>query len=454
MRIVPGHLKDVLKWPVPTSSKDVERFLGFVNYHRSFIKEFAHRASPLQEVSGKRVFRWDEDQQKAFNDLVTALTTAPVLAIPNPHDLFILDTEPSAHGIGSELIQVQDEQERVICYASYTLSPEQRRYCTTRRELLAIIRFTRQFRHYLLGRKFVIRTDHNSLTWLLRFKHPQGQLARWIEELIQFDMEVRYREGSKHANADTLSRLPGDPMCSEFKLGVDLKSLPCGGCSYCERAYEKWGEFVRDVDDVVPLAQKPEVASVSISNPENYIRVSHLTVVRTGSSTTLIRGDGEEKTVMVVSEQSRAGISLGGYTGEQLREKQNLAFLMQWLKTREEPRDGTLFLSSPEAKCYWVNREPFSLDSGGTLVREKTDRYPRRLVVPASCHRGILELCHDIPAAGYQGVKRTKGLIKENYYWKGLGADVEKYIIGCSLCNQQKKPNRHAKQGPQWKGSI
>lgn len=156
----------------------MERFLGFVNYHRSFIKEFAHRANPLHEVTGKRVFRWGEEQQEAFNDLITALTTAPVLAIPNANDLFILDTDASAHSIGAELIQVQDGQEKVICYSNYTLSPEQRRYCTTRRELLAIIRFTRQFRHYLLGRKFVIRTDHNSLTWLLRFKDSQGQLAR------------------------------------------------------------------------------------------------------------------------------------------------------------------------------------------------------------------------------------------------------------------------------------
>lgn len=94
----------VLKWPVPTSSKDVERFLGFVNYHRSFIKEFAHRAGPLHEITGKRV----------FNDLIAALTTAPVLAIPNANDLFILDTDASAHAIGAELIQVQDGQENLF----------------------------------------------------------------------------------------------------------------------------------------------------------------------------------------------------------------------------------------------------------------------------------------------------------------------------------------------------
>ena len=99
-----------------------------------------------------------------------------------------------------------------MAYASLTLTPEQQNYCTTRKELLAIIRFSRQFRHYLLGRHFTVRTDHNSLTWLMILKEPQGQLARWIEESSQFDMEIQHRLGKKHANADALSRIPGGTM--------------------------------------------------------------------------------------------------------------------------------------------------------------------------------------------------------------------------------------------------
>lgn len=95
MRIGPGYIADVLKWPVPTSLKDVKRFFCSVNYHRSFIKEFAHRASPLDEETERRVFRWEEEQQEAFIDLIAALTTSPVLAIPNDDDLFIIDTDAS-----------------------------------------------------------------------------------------------------------------------------------------------------------------------------------------------------------------------------------------------------------------------------------------------------------------------------------------------------------------------
>lgn len=84
------------------------------------------------------------------------------------------------------------------------LSTEQCRYCTTHKELLAVIKFTRQFRHYLLGREFTIRTDHHSLVWLMNFKNPQNQIARWLEELSQYNMRIVHRSGKKHVNADAL----------------------------------------------------------------------------------------------------------------------------------------------------------------------------------------------------------------------------------------------------------
>ena len=124
------------------------------------------------------------------------------------------------------------------------LTPAQRNDCTTRTELLALFRFTRQYRHYLLGRKFYVRTDHNSLTWLSRFSNIQGQLARWLEELSQLDMVVLHRAGVSHSNADSLSRQPdGLPYCSCYSAGKNLEDLPCHGCAVCSRAQEHWERF-------------------------------------------------------------------------------------------------------------------------------------------------------------------------------------------------------------------
>ena len=156
---------------------------------------------------------------------------APVLTIPTKIDKYILDCDASDYAIGAELIQVQNGEERTIAFASFALDPEQRRYCTTRKELLAVVRFTRHFRHYLLGKHFIIRTDHSSLQWLMNFKNPTGQLARWLEELGQYNMKIQHRSGNKHANADGLSRVPDVSRCDYYRAGVVPDNLPCGGCT-------------------------------------------------------------------------------------------------------------------------------------------------------------------------------------------------------------------------------
>jgi len=144
------------------------------------MKDFAEKAVLLYSVTTKGRFHWGSEQQEAFDALKRALCLAPVLSIPNSHHMFILDTDASGRALCAELLQLQDGQEKVIAYASCALTKEQTRYCTTRQDLLAIIKFTRQFRHYLLGRRFLLRTDHSSLAWLLNFKEPEGQLARWL----------------------------------------------------------------------------------------------------------------------------------------------------------------------------------------------------------------------------------------------------------------------------------
>ena len=179
--------------------KDVETFLGFLNYYREHIRDYAKITSVLYELTGsKTIFNWQEKHQEAIENLIKKLTTAPVLAFPNSEDMFILDTDASDHSIGAVLFQAQDGIEQVISYGSFVLTPEQRKYCVARKDLLAVVRFTRQYRHCLLGRKFLVRTDHNSLTWLLRFKYIEDQLARWLKELSQFNMTVIHRPGVKH----------------------------------------------------------------------------------------------------------------------------------------------------------------------------------------------------------------------------------------------------------------
>ena len=154
------------------------------------------------------MFSWSVDRQNAFERLKHCLITTPVLAHPDFTKPFILDTDASGTAIGAVLSQVQDGREKVIAFASRSLNKVERKYCVTRKELLAVVHFIKYLKHYLSGKYFLVRTDHSSRQWLLNFKNPERQMARWLEVLASFDMVVQHRPGKKHANADTLSRLP------------------------------------------------------------------------------------------------------------------------------------------------------------------------------------------------------------------------------------------------------
>ena len=204
----PRKVEKVMSWPEPTTRKEVQQFLGLANYYRRFVQNFATIAKPLHRLTEKTThFMWTSDCQTAFDELKDHLTSAPVLSFPNFDNNFILDTDASNTGIGGVLSQLQDDgTERVIAYASRVLTRPERRYCVTRRELLSVVTFTHHFRPYLLGGKFTIRTDHGSLIWLSNFKEPEGQLARWIEQLQEYNFAIIHRPGRKHGNADALSR--------------------------------------------------------------------------------------------------------------------------------------------------------------------------------------------------------------------------------------------------------
>ena len=134
--------------------------------------------------------------------------STPILALPSMKEPFILFTVASMTAVGAALSQVQDGQERAVCYASKAFSKAQTRYLATKRKLLAVVNFTRHFRHYLLGRKFKMVTDHSALQWLHNFKDPDALTARWLEKHAAFNYEVVHRPGKSIGHADGLSRIP------------------------------------------------------------------------------------------------------------------------------------------------------------------------------------------------------------------------------------------------------
>ena len=217
----PEKVKCIKNWPKPLLMKELSRFIGFVNYYRKFVPNFSKIIFPLEAASDKaknmrqtRV-KWNEQMENSFESVKKSLCTTAILHCPDPNKTFILDTDASKCGIGGVLSQIdEDGTEKVIYFASNKLSKVEENYCATRKELLAVIKYVEFFYHYLVGKRFIVRTDHRSLKWLLTWKTPTTpQYFSWIYRLQQYDFEIVHREGKNHGNADALSRMDYCRQC-------------------------------------------------------------------------------------------------------------------------------------------------------------------------------------------------------------------------------------------------
>ena len=145
-----------------------------------------------------------------------------MLTYPDPSRQYILDTDASNEAAGAVLSQMVDGEECAVAYYSKTFSPQQRKYCVTKRELLAVVMTTDPFWPYLYGQEFQLRTDHASLLWLYKRTEPSHQVARWLESLAEFRFQLEHRAGAKHGNADGLSRCADCSQCTRIKNREEL----------------------------------------------------------------------------------------------------------------------------------------------------------------------------------------------------------------------------------------
>ncbi len=495
----PAKLKAVADMSEPANVTEVRAFLGLCNYYRRFVPNFASIAEPLYRltsVSLNQRWLWTDVCNQAFLQLKEALLSPPVLAFPDYEAPFSLHTDASKLAIGAVLSQGQGDEERVIAYASRRLSGSERNYSVCEWECLSIVYWITFFHHYLHGSRFIVITDHAALRWLMEAREQRGRLARWALKLQPYEFEIVHRAGTRHANADAMTR---PPVVSDLDIVAVV-----GTTRPVRRAAVAGREFIRRVatdpygdraartatlpSATVPpqagahhlrqaTAQNdgdPPVASGEQEDPStddgtaiqpsgDTVAKDELVGTQNGeashtpdwpldedwerswpSGEDWFREGGES----VVEEKSgRTGDdhaleSLFVRLAREQREDPFMGDIIRHLESGELPAD------EKKARRLRIEAEQCELMDGHLYHHlwpqrgNGSGRTLTRLAIPASLIEIVLQAHHDDLQGGHLGRNRTCEAVRQKYWWPHMIKHINAWVASCERCQEKKEPRR------------
>ena len=204
----PEKLTNVWRIPRPQTGKQLQAFLGTINYLRQYMPYYGAIAQPLERMKcTKGKLTWTKLHDEAFQQLKNILRYDINLALPDFSKQFIIATDASDKGVGAVLFQMNGTKKDIISVVSKSLSDSQRRYAITKKELFAVIYALNKFNNYVYGRKFLLQTDHQSLLTIFSGKKENKVLNNWLHLVINYDFDIEHIRGVEHVFPDMLSRL-------------------------------------------------------------------------------------------------------------------------------------------------------------------------------------------------------------------------------------------------------
>jgi hypothetical protein len=219
----------VASWPKPRSPRGMRGFLRLAGYYRKFIRDFGSIAVPLTHLLRKEAFVWTAEAEKAFAALKRALSSAHVLQMPDFTREFVVDCDASGVGFGAILHQ----ESGPLAFFNKPFVARHVKLVAYERELFGLVQAVRHWRPYLWGRRFLVRTDHYGLKFLLDQWLSTVSQHQWISKLFGFDFAVEYRPGRLNSVANTLSRRDEDVVAAftlsgpSFALYDDIRAASC-----------------------------------------------------------------------------------------------------------------------------------------------------------------------------------------------------------------------------------
>ena len=433
----PEKTKVVQEYPVPTKVSEVRSFLGFVGYYRKYIRDYSKIAAPLTYLTRKDVpFMWSKECAEAFEILKQKLVEPPILAYPRfDGTQFMLQTDASIKGLGFILAQIQDGEEKVICYGGRALHDSEKTYTTTELEALAVVEGIKKYSPYLQHTvKFIIQTDHCALKWLFGQKRTTGRLARWVLKLQSYTYEVVHKRGCKNGNADALSRIPTQVSescnsCNSYH--VDSPTSSATDSNWTECGLETMTDDVINDSPESKTKPDPEVNTVRNLRFQRNRRLN-----------------GDKKYVDIQKVPSLpTDVNVDHFKDAQLADPfagPMIRFLDEDILPDNQRQARDILLQSDQ---YYVHEGILYHIWHTPAKRHMPERNTVQFYVPVTMIDIILNNCHDNVLAAHFGFQRTYHKIRQRYFWKRMYRDVDNWVRSCISC-AQRKTHRHKVRAP------
>ena len=398
----PANVEPVLalKELKPKNIKEVRRLVGLLSVYRRFVPNFSRIAKPLYDVlkgvqeSGKKghaksscPVEWGSLQQQATEGLIDIITSFQVMSYPDFEKPFVLHTDASYDGLGSVLYQKSEEDElKVVGFASRTLRPSERNYHSTKLEYLSLKwSVTEAFRDYLYyAKEFTAYTDNNPLTYVLTTPKLDATGQRWASELADYNFTIRYKPGKHNIEADALSRFP--LVESSFEGAMDCSEVK----AILGKKHTSWIHAVSCNVNVLPQKWKFQFKE---------------------------------------------------YSPEEIRSAQaadsDIGVVLQYVRDGAVPKAADKARASKSLKNLLNNVGKMCL-MNGVLYRRWQGKL--QLVLPKVYRSVVLKELHE--EMGHVGSDKVLDLVRPRFFWPFMRSEIEDHIKNNCSCVWNRKPNR------------
>lgn len=437
----PRKIEAVKKYPTPTNKEESHRFVSFANYYRKFIKNFSLIAKPLNNLNKKSSeFVWSEDCEKSFLTLKEKLMNPPILAYPDFTKSFIVTVDASKVGCGAVLSQInEDGHDLPVSFASKTWSKADSVKSTPVQECMAIHFALTQFRPYVYGVKFLVRTDHRSLIYLFTHKNLSPKLMRVRLELEEFDFEIVHISGSKNVVADALSRITMSDLIELYGTTKSVLAITRSKSREMNSKIDRMNDSGSDEIDVnvnemlpcfVPVTEQTS-ARRNKKIPQMICRVTKKKQTSNGSDDVIQMNVFQKSkklfSIVVSNVKNNASPALleAMIKLQELTNKYNILHL-QW------SMNDVLFKIMGKEKVVTICKNVFN-KLHIILLRQPIS------IVNENERMKLLTEFHNSPMfGGHCGQKKLLHNLQAKYYWPRMRKDVAKFVKECSKCKLTK----------------